>query len=179
MRFNRKRIAQLHIPRQTNRLRAGMFRQPAIIMPAALPKPRAFGGKSDQWYKQQIRHQRLSGVARLHQAIGAGGKIVQTKRISVAAKLHRRILRAEMGQGDGVARFVKKPGIAAGRRFVGSGVIQPDHCGGADALGKRGGRTMKQQGEHIFRQGFDMRLAGGAQTLAEFGFAQIFHHPER
>ena len=52
MRFGGELLAQLHIPRETNRHAPGMFRQPSVIVPAALAEPLASGSEADQRHEQ-------------------------------------------------------------------------------------------------------------------------------
>lgn len=170
MRFGRQVGTQLHVPCQPNRLARRMFRQPAIIVPAALAQTVERGGKPHQRHEQYVRGNRFGIAVWLEYAEWAGDKVALPMRVAVAAKGHVRIARSEMGQGDGVSGIVKEPGIAVHGRFVGACVIQADHRFSRNARSNRRGRAMEQQRPDRVRLRRNVRLPSGAQSAAEVGF---------
>lgn len=175
MRLAGERIAQLHIPRQPNREAARMFRQPPVVMPAALTEPSEFGRETDHGHEQHIGHQ-LGGMARrLQGTVGASFKVAVGVGIGVSTESHRRTAPGKVGEGDGVTSFVKEARIGARRRLPPTGVVEANHRQWRNTREQRLWRAMEQQAADPIRQRLDVGAPPGAQSAAKVTFDEVSH----
>lgn len=147
-----------------------MFRHPSIVIATALAKPVQRGCETNQWYKQDFRDDRPIADAGLQDTVRSGLEVAFAMRIVERCKRHWRIGRIEPGQGDHMPCFVKETRIGRGWRFVGVGVVKPDHRILRNTGKQRRRRPVKQQAADRGWQGLDMRFSRGAKRTTEFGF---------
>jgi hypothetical protein len=147
-----------------------MFRQPAIIMSAALAEPFERGGKAHERHEQYVGDNDFSLCRWLQHAERAGRKIAVAIGVCMAGEGHRRAARGKAGQGDAVSGLVEESRIAAGGCFTWSGMVETDHRIGRNPGKQRRWGAMEQQPADRIRQRFDMRAACSAKGSAKFGF---------
>jgi hypothetical protein len=103
----------------------------------------------------------------LQHAPGIGLQHLFQRRHQPQAELHRRVATGKPGQGDRMARFVEEAGIAGGRRFPRTGIVERHGGAGRDQIQQRRGRAAKQQGAGARIERLDMGATAGAQILAQ------------
>lgn len=167
VRFDGEALTQLHIPCEANGHAARMFREPAIIMAAALAQTVTFGGETDQGDEQNFGDDRGCIGGWLAEVEGAGDKVAFAERVAVLAEGHRSVGGAEMRERDGVAGLVEVFGIAACGSFGSGGVVKSDARLRADLGEQRGRGVVKQKPANTVRLGRNMIAAGLAQLCAE------------
>ena len=168
--FGRQGLASLRVPCQANGEHGGMFREPTVIMPAALPETSEIRREADQRDEQYVRHQRLGIGGRLEDAEGTDFEIVLRVRISVVAEGHRRTAIREMGKGEGMAGIAEEARIGGRGRLERAGVVKPDSRLLRCARKERRRGTMEHECAQVIGQRIDMGLARGEQRAAEVGF---------
>ena len=128
----------MRVPCEANGEGGGMFREPAIIMPAALAEPIERGGEAHQRHEQHVGHQRLGVGGRLEDAEGADLQIVLRVRVGVVAEAHRGVRLREMGQGNGVPGVAEEAGVGGCGGLPWAGMIDADHRLRRNAREQRG-----------------------------------------
>ena len=151
MRFHRKFIGQLAIPRHSDCHCTFTRGQPAIVMAAPLAKALAVFGKAKKWHEEEVGLQDRRIGKRLEKAEGADFEIFFIEWIGMPGKLHRRILLMEARQSDLMTAFEKKFRVGRRRSFEGIGAIEPNHRVLAYDIEQRTRRPVKYERTHRIR----------------------------